>query len=115
MSIRDSEVVLRHQEAVRRLQDLVQTLIGRAEAMLSSPNPLDQLPAAKKSGGNAWSERDSACDVVVKLSGVLTKLIALEREAHDLDVRIDPKDLSDEQIIRLLKRATGAGGRETRA
>jgi hypothetical protein len=40
----------------------------------------------------------------LKAANTLARLVPLERKAFNLDFEIDVKDLSDEQVIRLLER-----------
>ncbi len=89
----------RHRHELQRWFAIVQTLMNKAEE--AAENPVYPPP---KDAVLGLGERVTVCDVVVKLSGVLGKLIALEREAHRLDERIDPRELSDDQVVRLLER-----------
>ena len=95
-SVRGAEVSARHRSLLERLHGIVQTLTESVESDLATGSP-------------SSGERDHALDLMVKLTGVAAKLIALEREAHFLDGDIDPKDLSDEQIIRILAGQAGEG------
>ena len=46
----------------------------------------------------------------MRAANTLARLVPLERKAFNLDFEIDVKDLSDDQIIRILKRAEEEGG-----
>jgi hypothetical protein len=97
----DEAVSGNHRRMLGQLRVIVQTLIEGA-------NDISSGDKSVKPG--VFSDRETVSDIVVKLAGVLTKLIALEREAHGLDETIDPKELSDGQITRLLDRRRARGG-----
>lgn len=107
-----------HRDVLQRLRNVVQLLITKVEGILDGKEPSVLVPV-KVGRGEAGSEkvafdvlgdRDSVADTVVKLAGILTKLIPLERQAFYLEGGIDPKDLTDEQILRLLGRNPGSRG-----
>ncbi len=110
-----------HREMLRGLRNVVQRLTIQAEGILDGIVPCTLVPVEKGRGEeevkrvriNPLGERESVCDLAVKLSGAMAKLIALEREAHSLDERIDPKELSDDQLIRILERNAPARATST--
>lgn len=115
---RGFEVAERHREVLQRLHRIVQTLTCKVEGILEGNEPCVCVPV-KNPRGEAGSEkvsfdvlgeRDSVTDAIVKLTGVLAKLIALERQAYYLESSVDPQDLTDEQLLRLLGRHSRPGG-----
>src|ERR1035437_4611356 len=107
---RGVEVAERHRDVLLGLRGIVQTLISKVEGVLEGTESCVLVPvksargeaAGPKVAFDVLGERDSVADTVVKLTGVLAKLIPMERQAFYLEGKIDPKELSDEQIIRLL-------------
>lgn len=105
---RGVEVVRQHRAALGRLQRIAATLSERLEAHLNGEH----------TDGPLLGERESAADLMEKLSRTLTKAITLERQAFNLDEPEREKDggsheLSDTEraarVAALLDRARARG------
>ena len=111
-----SEVAKQHRKVLRKLRETVQILTEEVEAAVVGASPgSTQISAAGRGSGvtsacglRGFADKDSAADALAKIIGILSKLVPLEREAFQLNSKIDIQDLSDEQVLRLLEKLPAA-------
>jgi hypothetical protein len=100
---RGFDVAEEHRELLGGLRDLARSLIIAANnALQGTASSRVAEDSAEVRGVRAFGERDSVADVLVKLVGVVGKLIPLEREAFQLNSKVNLADLSDAQVLRLM-------------
>lgn len=89
-------VIKGHRERLGRLGALADSLLIKLEAIVAAKN--EQEFAELRSSLLGRSE--SVFDALVKLTGIISKTIPLERQAFDLNDDRELKNLSDEALIR---------------
>lgn len=81
------QVILTHRKDVAQLRDITSNMTNRLAAYLENPNDDDNVKALLKVLGG----KESPGDLLEKLSRVMTRVIALEREAYGMShMTIDP-------------------------
>jgi AcrR family transcriptional regulator len=115
---RSVEVVRQHRVVLQRGRRIAEKLLEKAEGILEGRTSAVLVPVLDSKGVKkgekvtfaTLGDRETIADVVAKAAQALAKLIPLERQTFNLDASVDPKDLTDEQIIRLLGGTPPAGG-----
>jgi len=93
-----------HKRSLARIRKLVLFLIEKLEEALASEGVIDELPAEWK---YIWGDKENAVSALTKLTGLLVKIIPMERQLLDLSDSEAMEDASkatlsdeDKEIIR---------------
>jgi len=89
-------IVVGHQSRLARMGRVADSLLDKLEKITSAKNEKEYFELRSR----YLNQNESVFDALVKLTGVISKMVPLERQAFDLDDDRELAKLSDEELVR---------------
>jgi hypothetical protein len=105
------DVIRQHRVSLARARKITDLLLAEAERVIDGKEPGLLIEVLDKNGQKCdekvrfplLGEKETLTDLMGKLSQSMSRYISLDREAHNLDIKPELKDLTPEQLYGLLE------------